>query len=89
MSRELLLGMLSQGNTGAELLSILDVIADEAQSIDNSEASEGTLNAIDFWYYVSLYSALFVWHIGGTCAILTVLWIRQYYGEFMMAKREA
>lgn len=54
MSRELLLGMLSQGNTGAELLSILDVIADEAQSIDNSEASEGTLNAIDFWYYVSL-----------------------------------
>jgi len=48
MSRELLLGMLSQGNTGAEILSILDVIADEAQSIDNSEASEGTLNAIDF-----------------------------------------
>lgn len=46
--------MLSQGNTGAELLSILDVIADEAQSIANSEASEGTLNAIDFWYYVSL-----------------------------------
>ena len=48
MSRELLLGMLSQGNTGSELLSILDVIVDEAQSIDNSEASEGTLNAIDF-----------------------------------------
>jgi len=48
MTRELLLGMLSQGNTGSELLSILDVIADEAQSIANSDVSEGTLNAIDF-----------------------------------------
>ena len=32
MSKEVLIGMLKQGNTGNEILSILDVIAEEENS---------------------------------------------------------
>ena len=46
MSRSIALSMLAQGNTGNEILSILDVIA-----TDESEQSIATptLDVIEFW----------------------------------------
>ena len=37
MSREVLLGMLSQGNTGAEILAILDAISEDVNNTQEAE----------------------------------------------------
>ena len=48
MSKSVMLSMLAQGNTGTEILSILDALAtDEATSTDDNGP---TLNPIEFWY---------------------------------------
>jgi len=48
MSKTVMLSMLAQGNTGTEILSILDALAaDEAVSTDDNGP---TLNPIEFWY---------------------------------------
>lgn len=51
MTRETILGMLRQGNTGNEILSILDIIdnggADDATP--QSSAAQPTSEWIDFW----------------------------------------
>ena len=52
MSKEVMLGMLRQGNTGSEILSILDVIATDNRESDDSNAmavSYNTGEAIEFW----------------------------------------
>ena len=47
MSKTVMLSMLAQGNTGSEILSILDALtADEAVSTDDNSP---TLNPIEFW----------------------------------------
>ena len=52
MSKQVLISMLRQGNTGNEILSILDVIANDAISEGNDDtqtANVPTLEMIDFW----------------------------------------
>ena len=53
MSREVMLGMLRQGNNGNEILSILDVISGDSiePSTDTNSAavSYNTGEAIEFW----------------------------------------
>jgi len=44
MTRSIALSLLSQGNTGNEILQILDVIATE-------EAEQPTVDVIEFWWY--------------------------------------
>ena len=46
MSKSIALSLLAQGNTGAEILSILDVIASE--NVSEVDVNEPTLNEIDF-----------------------------------------
>ena len=46
MSKSIALSLLAQGNTGAEILSILDVIA--ADNVNQQSDNEPTLNEIDF-----------------------------------------
>jgi hypothetical protein len=41
-----MLSLLAQGNTGAEILSILDTLT--AETISGADDTEGTLNVIDF-----------------------------------------
>lgn len=51
MSREMMLGMLRQGNTGDEILSILDIIGNGSADDDSAQSvfAEPTLSAIEFW----------------------------------------
>ena len=52
MSKQVLISMLRQGNTGSEILSILDVIASDAISEGDDDTQTGnvpTLEMIDFW----------------------------------------
>lgn len=52
MSKQVLISMLRQGNTGNEILSILDVIANDAISEGDDDTQTGnvpTLEMIDFW----------------------------------------
>lgn len=51
MTRETILGLLRQGNTGNEILSILDIIGDGGASDDSAQSSlpQPTLSAIEFW----------------------------------------
>ena len=74
MTRTLALGMLAQGNTGSEILEILNVLSED--SSDNSGASfsqvSPTLLEIQFWFPSDAYCAPCAWHIGGICARLTV-----------------
>lgn len=53
MSKQVLISMLRQGNTGSEILSILDAIASDNVSTDNDSDSSAvampTLTEIDFW----------------------------------------
>ena len=46
MSKQVLISLLAQGNTGSEILSILDVIASEQSS--ESDDNGPTLNTIEF-----------------------------------------
>jgi len=46
MSKSVMLSLLSQGNTGSEILSILDTLIDDNQQ--SSEYNEPTLNPIEF-----------------------------------------
>jgi hypothetical protein len=51
MSKQVLISMLRQGNTGNEILSILDVIANDAISEGDDDTQTGnmpTLEYIDF-----------------------------------------
>ena len=48
MSKQVLISLLAQGNTGAEILSILDTLTE-----DNQQAiayAEPTADSIEFWY---------------------------------------
>jgi hypothetical protein len=47
MSKSIALSLLAQGNNGAEILSILDVIASE--NVSEVDVNEPTLNEIEFW----------------------------------------
>ena len=47
MSKSIALSLLAQGNTGSEILSILDVIASE--NVSEVDDNQPTLNEIDFW----------------------------------------
>ena len=46
MSKSIALSLLAQGNSGNEILSILDVIASE--NVEQSDDNGPTLNPIDF-----------------------------------------
>ena len=46
MSKSIALSLLAQGNTGTEILSILDVIASE--NVSEVDVNEPTLNEIEF-----------------------------------------
>jgi len=46
MSKSVMLSLLDQGNTGSEILSILDTLIDDNQQ--SSEYNEPTLNPIEF-----------------------------------------
>ena len=46
MSKSIALSLLAQGNTGTEILSILDVIASE--NVSEQSDNEPTLNEIEF-----------------------------------------
>ena len=46
MSKNVMLSLLAQGNTGSEILSILDTLTAENVSADDD--TQGTLNVIDF-----------------------------------------
>lgn len=50
MTRSIALSLLSKGNTGTEILKILDVIATE-------EAEQPTIDVIEFWWYNLLSGA--------------------------------
>jgi hypothetical protein len=47
MSKQVLISLLSKGNTGNEILSILDALTNEAVS-DNEQANVPTLDVIEF-----------------------------------------
>ena len=47
MSRSIALSLLAQGNTGDEILSILDAIV--ADNVSEGYNSEPTADVIDFW----------------------------------------
>ena len=47
MSKQVLTSLLAQGNTGAEILSILDAIVAEQSS--DSGYNEPTADVIEFW----------------------------------------
>ena len=56
MSSALFIGLLEQGNTGDEILAILDTLT--APTVPNTVIQDyGTLEDIDFWYSR--------WYIGG------------------------
>ena len=46
MSKNVMLSLLAQGNTGAEILSILDTLT--AENISADDDTQGTLNVIEF-----------------------------------------
>jgi hypothetical protein len=48
MSKQVLISMLRQGNTGNDILAILDVIANDAVADAPSVTSEPTLQEIEF-----------------------------------------
>lgn len=47
MTKQVLISLLKQGNTGNEILSILDVIAED--SVSEGYNSEPTADVIAFW----------------------------------------
>ena len=47
MSKQVILSLLAQGNTGDEILSILDAIV--ADNVSEGYNSEPTADVIDFW----------------------------------------
>ena len=47
MSKQVLISLLAQGNTGAEILSILDTLA--ADNVSEGYNNEPTADVIDFW----------------------------------------
>jgi len=51
MSRETIFGMLRQGNTGNEILSILELIGSGGADDDSAQSmlAEPTLSTIEFW----------------------------------------
>ena len=50
MSKQVLISLLSKGNTGNEILSILDAITSDTVSEDQ-EGNMPTLDVIEFWWY--------------------------------------
>ena len=46
MSKQVMISMLRQGNTGSEILSILDTLASD--NVSESDDNGPTLNAIEF-----------------------------------------
>jgi len=53
MSKQVMISMLRQGNNGSEILSILDVIANDTISDGNDDTQNDnvpTLEMIDFWW---------------------------------------
>ena len=49
MSKQVLISLLSKGNTGSEILSILDALTSETVS-ENQEGNMPTLDVIEFWW---------------------------------------
>ena len=47
MSKIVALSLLAQGNTGSEILSILDTLATD--NVEQSDDNAPTLNSIEFW----------------------------------------
>ena len=47
MSKSVMLSLLAQGNTGDEILSILDTLT--AENVSGADDTEGTGSVIDFW----------------------------------------
>lgn len=79
MTRETALGMLRVGNTGNDILAILDVIAADIES-------EQTINEIAeilFWLWY-LWGAQWLTLSAPICYD-TVLWIRQCFRRFVVA----
>jgi len=48
MSKQVLISLLSKGNTGNEILSILDALTSDAVS-DTEQSNVPTLDVIEFW----------------------------------------
>ena len=48
MSKQVLISLLSKGNTGSEILSILDALATDESS--EQGYNEPTADSIEFWY---------------------------------------
>jgi len=90
MTRTLAFEMLAQGNTGADILQILDVIQQDTDSSANLVENETSIT-VEFWYLLWVLYVLHMgflmcntqvhsgWHIGGTCGRMTVLWIWQWF----------
>ena len=91
MSSELFIPLLQQGNTGDEILAILDTLT--APTVPNTVAQEyGTLEDIEFWWvdniggqnlmsFVSFW-VVTVWYTeGATCPLsdFTLIWVLCYY----------
>ena len=73
-----MLSLLAQGNTGDEILSILDALI--ADNVSEDADTLGTLNPIEFW---SL-GALGVWHSGGVYVMISDIVIRQWFAADLL-----
>ncbi len=60
MTRTLAFEMLAQGNTGAEILEILDVIQQDTDSSANVVENETSIT-VEFWYLLCAPYMLFMW----------------------------
>ena len=60
MNRTLALGMLAQGNTGSEILEILDVIQQDTDNSVNLVENETSIT-LEFWYLLCAPYELFMW----------------------------
>ena len=50
MSREIMISLLRKGNTGAQILEILDsIVADTDNTETNKMTAEPTLHELEFW----------------------------------------
>ena len=57
MSREIMISLLRKGNTGAQILEILDsIVADTDNTETNKMTAEPTLHELEFWSHKALIS---------------------------------
>ena len=57
MSREIMISLLRKGNTGAQILEILDsIVADTDNTETNKMTVEPTLHELEFWSHKALIS---------------------------------